>query len=774
MASPSPPSPPNDAVLLRQAIAPHQGGRFDVAKQLYRSLLQLHPDHLDANYNLGLLEFQSGRTATALVHLKTALDGEPSEVQYWQSYANALLKTGNPGEALAVLRLALQQGLDTTELQAVRHAAEAELERNLDPPQGTLEPLFDLFQAGHYAEMENQAAAQSAQHPQCGQFWKILGVSRQMQGKSALDAFQRAARFLSDDAEAHSNLGNVLKDLRQTDAALASYRRALALAPDFAEAHFNLGNALSELGQFDAAAASYRRALEIKPHYLDALFNLGNTLDELGQRAAAMQFYRRALEIDPAYPAVQINLAVTLWHQNCYVEAEQSLKQALQLQPGNAEARHNHALILAMLSDYRQVLAESDAALALKPDSAALWEQRLYVLSYHPELAAQEIYNEFKRWGARFPEPRVDFSRHDRSPRRRLRVGYVSPDFRRHTSRFFFGPLFANHDHQQIELYAYANVKQEDEFTAKFKTQFDHWRDIRRLNDRDAAALVREDGIDILVDCCNHMNDDRLGVFTLKPAPIQVTWLGAAWTTGLPMVDYVLLDPFIAPEGTLTREKIVRLPHFFVAYQPPEETAEIAAPPCVRKAYVTYGYSGRTERLNHRTFRVWGEILRAQPEARLILDFAPFADPPTQAYYRGVLCEHGIDPERVTLRKSDNIFAGLNDVDILLDCFPHSGGTMLFDALWMGVPVLTLAGRPPVGRIGASLMTNLGLSDWVADSEDEYIAKAAIFAADMAGLVELRAGMRQRMVSSPVMDGAGFARGVESAYREMFNNWARQ
>ncbi len=642
------------------------------------------------------------------------------------------------------------------------------------PDATDFDPLIRLFQAGRHAEMEAGARDLLARYPQAGFAWKILGVALQVQGKLALDALQRAAELLPDDAEAHSNLGNALKDLRQADAALASYRRALALAPDFAEAHFNLGNALSELGQFDAAAASYRRALEIKPHYLDALFNLGNTLDELGQRSAAAQIYRRALEINPAYPAAQINLGVTLRQQHCYVEAEQSLRRALELEPDNAEARHNHALILAMLSDYRQVLAESDAALALKPDSAALWEQRLYVLSYHPELAAQEIYNEFKRWGARFPEPRVDFSRHDRSRQRRLRVGYVSPDFRRHTSRFFFWPLFANHDHRQIELYAYANVKQEDEFTAKFKTLFDHWRDIRRLNDRDAAALVRDDGIDILVDCCNHMNDDRLGVFSLKPAPIQVTWLGAAWTTGLPMVDYVLLDPCIAPEGTLTREKIVRLPHFFVAYQPPEETAEIAAPPCVSKAYVTYGYSGRTERLNHRTFRVWGEMLRAQPEARLILDFAPFADPPTQAYYRGVLREHGIDPERVTLRMSDNIFAGLNDIDILLDCFPHSGGTMLFDALWMGVPVLTLAGRPPVGRIGASLMTNLGLSEWVADSEDEYIAKAALFAADMAGLVELRAGMRQRMISSPVMDGAGFARGVESAYREMFDNWARQ
>jgi len=603
-----------------------------------------------------------------------------------------------------------------------------------------------------------------------------MGLALQAIGQldAAVASYLRALEIKPDYAEAHSTLGNVLIDLGQLDAAVASYRRALALKPDFAEAHSNLGAALKANGQLDAAVECYHRALEIKPDYAEAHSNLGAALQAIGQLDAAVECYRRALEIKPDYAEAHSNLGATLWDKCRLVEAEACCRRALEIAPDYAPAHQTLAIVLAYLSDFDQVVTESDTALHLKPDDPEVWEQRLYAFSYHPDLTAQEIYNEFVRWGDRFPDPVVDFSAHDRTPGRRLRIGYVSPDFRRHTSRFFFWPLFANHDHAAVELYAYSNAGLEDDFTRKFKGLFDHWRNIRGVADGEAARMIREDGIDILVDGCSHMRDDRLGVFTLKPAPIQATWLGAAWTTGLKMVDYALIDPYMAPEGTLTRETIVRLPHCFVAYRPPEETAEIAPPPCLKNGYITFGYSGRTERLNHHTFRVWGEILRQNPTARLILDFRSFADPPTQAHYRRFMVRHGMDPGRVIMRNSANIFAGLNDMDILLDSFPHSGGTMLFDALWMGVPILTLASRPPVGRIGTTLMINLGLPEWVAESQEEYIGKACTLAQNTQALAQLRAGMRERMQNSPLMDGPGFARGVEAAYRVMFEKWAKE
>ncbi|MBI3776929.1 MAG: hypothetical protein HY273_15530, partial [Gammaproteobacteria bacterium] len=430
----------------------------------------------------------------------------------------------------------------------------------------------------------------------------------------------------------------------------------------------------------------------------------------------------------------------------------------------------NLVTLLAYLSEFDAVVAASDVALTLDPTAKISWEQRLYTFSYHPDLSADQIFAEFVRWGQRYPVPPTDFSAHDKTPGRRLRIGFVSPDFRKHTSRFYFWPMFAHHDHAVVEMFAYSNVLLEDEATAKFKTVFDHWRNIRGVAAQDVARMIRADRIDILVDGCNHMLDDRLDVFALKPAPIQATWLGAAWTTGLQQIDYVLFDPYIAPEGTLASETILRLPRCFIPFQP-ENTTATAPTPALKNGYITFGYSGRTERLNHHTFRVWGEILRQVPNSRLILDFRSFADPATQEHYRQFMRKHGMDPERVSMRRSSDIFAGLNDFDVLLDSFPHSAGTMALDGLWMSVPMLTLAGRPPLGRIGTSFMTQLGMTEWIAHSHDEYIEKAVAFTKDAQALNAVRATVRARMQASAIMDGQGFAREIESAYQTMYATW---
>lgn len=701
-------------------VALFNEGRFNEAAALAEQMTVRYPGHWAGWKMLGAALDQAGRSAEALLPMQKAVALLPNDAEAHHNLGLVLQDLNRLDEAKASYRQALQ-----------------------------LKP--------------NDAGT----HYNLGNTLKKLGLMSEAEA-----SYRRALEIEPDHAEAHANLGATLKQLGLLNEAEASYRRALQLKPGYAEAHSNLGNILEKLNRLDEAEASYRRALEIKPDYAEAFNNLGAVLQKQNRPFEAEASYRQALEINPDIAEAHSNLGTTLAETSRLIEAKGSYRRALSIAPEYASAHQNLATASAYLSDFDQAVSESDIALHLDPDAAAIWEQRLYIFSYHPDLTAEEIYAEFVRWGDRFPDPVTDFSTHDRTPGRRLKIGYVSPDFRRHTSRFFFWPLFANHDHAAVELYAYSNVGVEDEFSAGFKTLFDHWRPIRGMADDEVARMIREDGIDILVDACSHMRDDRLGVFTLKPAPIQVTWLGAAWTTGLKAVDYALIDPYMAPEGTLTRETIVRLPHSFVAFRPPEVTAEIAPPPCLANGHITFGYSGRTERLNHRTFRVWGEILRQNPAARLILDFGTFADPLAQAHYRQFMARCGMNPDQVTMRNSANIFAGLNDFDILLDSFPHSGGTMLFDALWMGVPILTLASRPPVGRIGTSLMTNLGLPEWVAESEAEYIAKAATLSRDFQALAQLRAGMRGRIQGSPLMDGPGFARGVEAAYREMFEKWA--
>ena len=608
------------------------------------------------------------------------------------------------------------------------------------PPLDVLNGLIILFNEGKFPEVEDRARKCVVESPLSGSAWSILGASLQAQNKPALAALKRAVTLLPEDALAHCNLGVALEQVGRLEDAQASYRQSLLLNPGSANTHCYLAHTLRKQGQTEEAIECYRSALAIDGTHYQANHGLYFTFKKLDQ----------------------------------LVEAEALCRRTLGLKPDFEEMRQLLSNTLAHLSNWEAVAKESDAAFETGIHQAVMWEQRLYCFSYHPDLSAEEILNEFVRWGDRIPVPMHNFAAHDRNPNRRLRIGYISPDFRKHSSRFYFWPLFLNHNREAFELFAYSNVEDEVAWTRLFKGQFEHWREIFTRSDESVANLIREDGIDILVDLCGHMAGDRLGIFALKPAPIQATWLGSAWTTGLKAMDYALFDPLTAPEGTFTRETIIHLPNSYFAFQPRADAADQQSAPCLRNGYVTFGYTGRTERLNYRVFRAWGELLNRLPEARLILDFGPFGDPQTQAYYRAFLAKHDVDIERVILRKSLNIFEGLNDIDILLDSYPHSGGTMLMDAFWMGVPAVTLACRPPVGRLGTSMLINLGLPEWVATTEAEYIEKACAFAGDPTHLNELRLSMRDRMLNSPLMDGLGFARGVEDAFRTMFATWARE
>ena len=603
-----------------------------------------------------------------------------------------------------------------------------------------LNDLVDGFDEGRFSEVENRARVLISEFPLSGSVWSILGASLQAQKKPALAALKRAVALLPEDALAHCNLGVALEQAGRLEEALASYRQSMLLYPGSPNTHCYLAHTLSKQGKAEEAIECYRAALALDGTHYQA-------------NHALYRMYKKSGRL---------------------VEAEELCRRTLGLKPDFVEMRQLLSNTLAYLSNWDEVVKESDAAFETGIHQAGMWEQRLYCFSYHPDLSAQDIIREFERWGDSHPEPKPEFGTHSRNQDRRLRVGYVSPDFRKHSSRFYFWPLFLNHDRAAFELFAYSSVEHEVAWTDLFKGQFEHWHEIHGRSDEAVAEQIREDGIDILVDLCGHMAGARLGLFALKPAPIQATWLGSAWTTGLKAMDYALFDPYTAPKGTLTRETIIHLPQAYFAYQPRVDAADLQPAPCLKNGFVTFGYTGRTERLNHKVFRAWGELLKRLPEARLILDFGPFGDPQTQAYYRAFLAKHDVDVERVNLRKSLNIFEGLNDIDILLDSFPHSGGTMLMDAFWMGVPAITLASRPPVGRLGTSMLINLGLPEWVATTEAEYIERACAFAGNPMFLNELRLSMRDHMLNSPLMDGPGFARGVEDAYRAMFATWAME
>lgn len=750
---------PDSAPLYNlEGLANSSLEKYESAAESYRKVIKIKPDIAEVHLNLGQALAKSQRPDEAIDSYKEALRIKTDYAEAHNNWGRALFAKGQYNDAIAQYRQAIK---------------------------------FNPHYAIAYYNMGQAQHTKAALYKQEDEDWNLEEFFAELD--NVLFSFNQAIEINPAYAEAHfkvaqvfhdkleAKLGNELQDQALLGKAEESLKLALTIKPKYAEAHYTMGVTLQKAKNLKAAQYHFAQAIEIEPDYVDALNNLGAILSATLNYEEAEKVLRRAVTLKSDHVPSRSNLGDVLRSQSQLKGSLEAYDEALALGLRTANLLLGKATTLAYMSDFEEVVSLHEQIMELAKQEelsrerlSIIWEVRLYVLIYHPNLSAEEICEEHKKWGNRYLSLGQDgFPDHDRSLKRRLKIGYVSPDFKEHTCRFYFDPLFSSHNKEEVELFAYSNVLREDEHTDRMRSYFDEWRDIRDMSDESAAQKIREDKIDILVDGCGHMGDARLEIFAHKPAPIQVTWLGAAWTTGLPQMDYVFFDEYMAPEGTPTSEEIVRLPRTWAAFRPGTKAlnCDVKPLPALKNDYVTFGYSGRTERLNNKVFRVWGKILKRVPTAQLILDFKSFADDKTRDYYEDFLKCEGVDTSRVLMRCSTNIFEALGDIDILLDSFPHSGGTMLFDALWMGVPAVTLASSRPVGRIGASLMSNLGLPNWVAQDDEEYEEKAVSFACDVSALSELRSTMRQRMQDSPVMDEDSFARDVEKAYQEMWQKW---
>lgn len=577
------------------------------------------------------------------------------------------------------------------------------------PSQSELDHFVALFNAGYHAELESLAHRLLEQYPKSGFIWKALGASLQMQAKDALYALQKAAELLTGDAEAHYNLGVALQGLGQLDNALASYRHALEIMPNYADAHNNVGGIQKDLGQLDNALASYRQALEIRPDDAGTYNNLGGVLKDLGQLDNAVKSYRRALKLKPDYAEAHSNL--------------------------------------------------------------------LFALNYHPDKSCEEIFAAYREYDERFGLPFREKWRtqsNNRETNRRLKVGYVSPDFWRHSVRHFLEPLLSHHDKNVVKVYAYAELTREDAVTTRYQGYVDCWVPTRGMSDEALAERIRADGIDILVDLAGHTAQNRLQVFARKPAPVSLSWLGFGYTTGLTAVDYLLTDTTSVPQGSeeLLSETPWRLTTPGYAYRPAEDMGEVNPLPAAQRGYITFGTLTRAVRINHRTIRVWSAILKRVKGARLVIDSRNYRDASMQNAVAKQFAVHGISKEQLEIGCHSPPWDVLRGMDIGLDCFPHNSGTTLFESMYMGVPFVTLAARPSVGRLGSSILEGAGYPEWIAHTEDEYVEIAVALASDLQKLASIRSGLRRAMEMGPLMDEAGFTRKVEAAYREMWAKWA--
>jgi protein O-GlcNAc transferase len=782
---------------LQLAIAHHQAGRLQDAERLYRLILQTQPNRADANHNMGVLAVQLNQPIAGLPYLKSALEADPSQGQYTLSYVEVLLTTGQTKEALNIVQTAIRRGFDTPVFQILRQKVQAaergkyaivkkaklankkkSLHSGGSLPQVETDQLIDLFNTRRYTELEHRARLLVKRYLDSGFVWKVLGVSLQEQGQNndALPALQKATQLLPNDAEAHNNLGNALKDLGRLDDAVASCRRALEIRPDYAEAHNNMGNALKDLGRFDDAVASCRWALEIRPDYVEAHNNLGNALKELRQFDEAAESYRRALAISPGHGKTYNNLGGILEELGLLDDAMANYRQALEIEPGLAEAHSNMGGLLQDLGQLDDAIASYRRALEIRPNFSGARSNLLFCLNYHPDLSAEEIYRAYQEYDALFGIPlRPAWRVHgnDKNPNRRLRIGYVSPDFRKHSCSFFLEPLLMQHDKNQVEVYAYAELKIEDDMTSCYRRYVEHWTPTIGMSDEALAERIRSDGIDILVELAGHTVGNRLRTFALKPAPVSLSWMGYGYSTGLSAIDYYLTDEACVPVGSegLFAEQPWRIANPASAYRPSSGMGEVNGLPAQQQGYITFGTLTRSVRVNHRTIRVWSEILKAVPNSRLVLDSFNFKGAAMQERMAARFAEHGVSRERLELGYHSPPWDVLRGIDIGLDCFPHNSGTTLFESLYMGVPFITLAGRPSVGRLGGSILQGIGHPEWIAESEDDYVDKAVELASDLNRLAIIRATLRSVMEQSPLRDEAGFARKVEAAYREMWMRW---
>jgi predicted O-linked N-acetylglucosamine transferase (SPINDLY family) len=615
--------------------------------------------------------------------------------------------------------------------------------------------------------------------PDFAQAHNNLGIAFKNQGKldEAVACYRRALELKPDFAAAHCNLGNALMHRGKLDEAAACHRRALELKPDFAEAHNNLGNVLKDQEKLDDAVACYRRALQLKSDFAEAHNNLGSALKDQGKMSEAVACFRRALELKPDFAEAHNSLGIAFKNQGNLDEAVACYRRALQLKPDFAAAHNNLGDVLKDQGKLDEAVACVRRALELKPDSPQAHSNLVYTQVFCPGYDARTLYEEHRRWNQQHAESLGKFIEphsNNRDPQRRLRIGYVSPDFRSHPVGRFLLPLLESHDHESFDIFCYASLRSPDWITERCRAHADVWRDVLGLSDEQVADAVRRDQIDVLVDLTMHMANNRLLVFARKPAPVQATYLAYCGTTGLSTMDYRLTDPYLDPpdrDESFYREQSIRLPETYWCYRPMDQTPPVNRLPALLTGDVVFGCLNNFCKVTAPTLAAWSRLLQAIPGARLLLHAHNGSH---RDRVRDIFRLEGVSPERVafvSLLPTADYFRTYERIDVALDPFPYGGGTTTCDALWMGVPVVSLAGQTAVGRGGVSILSNVGLPELVAQTPEQYVRIAVELAQDLSRLSELRATLRDRMQASPLMNAPRFTRNVEAAYREMWRRW---
>jgi len=745
---------------VETGLTHHRAGRVAEADAMYREALADDPENIDALHFRGVIAYQRGEHSQAVELISRALSRNRTNPSAHNNLGNALAAQGNDVAALSAY-------LDALALQPEYADALCNL-ADILRSSGKIERAIATYRRAVSIAPDLRAAQ--------------INLQKALEELSKRSRSPAPAAGADADAELSFDRGNDYKDQKQLDQAIACYEKAVAIAPDFPAAHTNLGSALLQQGKRQEATLCFRKALALEPDLPEAHYNLGVASLQAGDLGSARSALRKYLVSQPDDRATLLKLGEACSRSNELDEAAGYLRRLLVDNPCDAEAHNLLANVLRNQARHREALEHYELAILHDRNPVVAFQNLLFCMLCTGTFSADAIHARHREFAQRFEEPLAPLRRphaNAADPERRLRIGYVSPDFRSNIVAHYMQPILERHDRARFEVHCYFTGSTADVETGRISSLADQWHDASLLSDDAFAALIRAHQIDVLVDLCGHGPGNRILMFARKPAPVQVSYLDYSATTGLSSIDYRLTTEYCDPTGIADRyysEKLHRLADTYWTYNPAARLP-VSALPMQSSGYPTFGSFNMYYRITDEVVDLWSRLLSSVPHARLTI--VGVAAGSTQATLLDRLDRSGIARHRISMHGMVS-YQTYNElmatVDVALAPFPYNGATTMMDCLWNGLPVVAKEGGEMFcSRLGCSVLVQLGLSELIGCSDDEYIRIAVELASNMETLSALRGSLRQKMERSPMRDFAGFTRGLEDAYRGMWRCWcARQ
>jgi len=757
---------------VQRALQHFQSGDLPQAKEICKRILKKQPDNWEVLYFLGLIYSQLGNHELAVQTLKQSVKHYPNNPEAYHLIGISFQEQGKANEAIEYYRKTIQ----FNPLYAEAHNNLANLLKEIGQTEEAI---------GHYQKAVDLK-------PDLATAYYNLGViyHEKKNHYEAISNLKKALRYDPSNYAMQTFLGMVLYTKGQVIGDMSSlqesekvYRQIAEIYPNDFGAWCSLGSVLHLQGKMEEAMSHYRKAIEMKPDFADAYYNLALVLQASGRADDAIQYYQRTIELDPNYSETYNNLGVIFQGKNQFDDALYYFQKALACDNNLIRTLNNIGNIYTEMGKIDEAENHYRRLLGMNPSVPYIHSNLLLAMNYYPLHDMDALFSEHQRYARQHADPLFSnvFFENDKQVHRLLRIGYVSPDFREHPVSYFIEPVLSAHNREYFELFCYSNLAGKDVVTERIEGLADRWRPISGLSDEQAAHLIHEDRIDILIDLAGHSGQNSLLVFARQPAPVQVSWIGYPATTGLSAIDYKIVDRYTDPPGMTEEyytEKLVRMPESFLCYLPERDAPAVNDLPASKNECITFGCFNNFAKVSREILLIWSQILLKLPGSHLIMKSKGLSSADVRNDVIHFFRQQGIDAGRIdllswtpTVREHLALY---HNIDIALDTFPYHGTTTTCEALLMGVPVVTLEGKTYASRAGLSLLSNAGLTELIGHSPDEYVQIAVRLANDIPGLANLRLRLRDTLLNSPLTDAKRFTANLEKAYREMWKRWCEE